>query len=76
MMNCPPNPSQSGSPFSDTFEHLVLIRQALLKVLSNSGNTPPSLPRHSLFSSKKTYRSDELSLGLNSSGYPFEFSLN
>ncbi|MFN5324142.1 MAG: hypothetical protein ACK5C5_04415 [Bacteroidota bacterium] len=63
MMTYPPD--QSKSEASDTLENLLIMRRELMEQLRNkdSESAKPQ-PCHSLFSSARNYREDELSCGL------------
>jgi hypothetical protein len=76
MMNYPPSASSSGNSFAETFEHLVSLRRALLELVRLHGIQSAVNQSHSLFSSTRSFRSDELATGLRMQPNPFSFTAN
>lgn len=76
MMYYPLNTLQSGNPVSETLENLVQLRRSLLELFIKSKEVESCQPLHSLFSSKRVYRSDELYAGLTPNLSAFGFSKN
>ena len=76
MMHYPPYHTLSENSFSETVENLLQLRRSLLELFRNSTVVESCAPRYSLFSSKRTFRREELTMGLVPSVTAFGFSKN
>ncbi len=69
-------PHNTESALAHTLHYLVQIQKELRKLLRECAVGEPTRPRHSLYSSKRIFRADELHLGLNSELNTATFSSN
>jgi hypothetical protein len=69
-------PPDTDRTLAHTLHCLVQLQKELRRMLRECSVTETILPRHSLFSSRRVFRSDELHLGLNIGGSNFIFSNN
>ena len=69
-------PPETDRALAHTINCLVQIQKELLKLLRDCSVSERVLPHHSLFSSKRVFRTDEMHLGLHYNGNSKTFSLN
>jgi len=72
-MMCNP---ESDQALTQELQYLIQIHKELSKLLRDCAVSEPEILRHSLFSSKRVFRSDEMTLGLHSFGKIIVFSVN
>ncbi len=69
-------PPDSENTLTQTLNYLVQLQKELRKMLRDCAISEPIAPRHSLYSSKRVFRADELHLGLRNFGVKPDFSIN
>ena len=69
-------PNNTEKALAQTLHYLVQIQKELMKLLRECAVSESTLPRYSLYSSKRIFRTDELHLGLNSGLNSAIFSSN
>ncbi len=69
-------PPESENSLTQTLNYLVILQKELRKLLRSCAVSESMIARHSLFSSKRVFRSDELNLGLDKFSYSAGFSKN
>ena len=69
-------PPDSEKLLVQTLNTLEEIQKQLRKLLRDCSVSEAILPRHSLFSSKRSFRADELNTGLHFFGNSSGFTLN
>ena len=67
---------ESDQDLTQELQYLVQIHKELSKLLRDCAVSEPEILRHSLFSSKRVFRTDELGVGLHSFGKVSVFSEN